>query len=123
MNVSGFKGTEAVNANYNNADAKKEVKQENVKPNTAGYAQKEEAPTNANLYKAMYGVNNKPAKTEEELQAEYVAKLAEVRAKYEMDVNDKNREKEYNRLEEQNPKKPEEKSYYEQYLEYKHKYE
>ncbi|MGN0014520.1 MAG: hypothetical protein ACI37T_03785 [Candidatus Gastranaerophilaceae bacterium] len=96
-------------------------KEQQVQANAVGYIEKEQAPTNANLYKAMYGVNDKASKEEE--QNKYVEQLAEVRAKYEMDVDDKNREIANNKAQEQNPKANEEKSYYEQYLEYKHKYE
>lgn len=85
-----------------------------------GYVEKKAAPTDANLYKTVYGVKDKDL----EEQAKYLEKLAEVRAKYEMDVDDKNREIANNKAAEQNPKKDdEEKSYYEQYLACKHKYE
>lgn len=108
--------TEATSLNNSNKTVVRGEAQK--QPNTDGYIKKEQAPTNANLYKAMYGVNEK-----EEEQNKYVEQLAEVRAKYEMDVDDKNREIENNKAQEQNPKAKEEKSYYEQYLEYKHKYE
>ena len=57
--------TEATNVRYvaNNekVEDKKEVK---AQPSTVGYAAKEAAPTDANLYKAMYGVADKNEKTE-----------------------------------------------------------
>lgn len=120
MQVNKINDTTAVNTALNN---KKTEEKPAVQQDVKGYAEKEAAPTNANLYQAMYGVNNKSS--EEEEQAKFVKQLAEVRAKYEMDVDDKNREIENNKRQSQNPeaKQNEEKSFYEQYLEYKHKYE
>lgn len=120
MRVQGVTETTQINYSANDVDNKEEKKF--VQQDVEGYVEKEAAPVNANLYKAMYGVNNKST-TEEEEQEKFVEQLAQVRAKYEMDVNDKNREIENNKLSEQNPEENEEKSYYEQYLEYKHKYE
>lgn len=116
MKVNAITETTSLNSSViNNAVSKTEIQKQ---PNTDGYIEKEQAPTNTNLYKAMYGVNEKVND-----EAKYVEQLAEVRAKYEMDVDDKNREKENNKAQEQNPQQKEEKSFYEQYLEYKHKYE
>lgn len=91
--------------------------------NKSNYADKKAAPTNSELYKSMYGVKEKVS---EEEQAKFVKQLADVRAKYEMDVDDKNREIERNRNktpEQEKKEAQEEKSFYEQYLEYKRKYE
>ncbi|MCR5260224.1 MAG: hypothetical protein K6C94_00115 [Candidatus Gastranaerophilales bacterium] len=104
----------------NNSMINRQVSTQSQKEeSTQGYADKKAAPTNAELYKSMYGV--KSAETEEE---KYARQMAEFRAKYELDVDDKNREIERNKnKEQQQTEEKEEKSFYEQYLEYKHKYE
>ena len=112
-NVSGINNQVAVNTNVKKAEVKEEAK----KFDASGYAEKAAAPSNADLYKSMYGVKE---------QKSYSEQMAEVRAKYEMDVDDKNREIERNRnmTPEQEAKEAQrEKSYEEQYLEFKHKYE
>jgi len=103
------------NTRMMNAQVQEKAQEKDVQ----GYEEKKAAPVNADLYKTMYGV--KTAETEEE---KYARQMAEFRAKYELDVDDKNREIERNRNEEQQgTEEKEEKSFYEQYLEYKHKYE
>ena len=87
---------------------KKEVEQ----PSVEGYEEQQPAPTNADLYKSLYGVKEEKS---------YAEQMADYRAKYELDVNDQN--KEVAPAETQETENTEEKSYYEQYLEYKHKYE
>ncbi len=112
-NVSAINGQVSVNKNIKTAEAKQEAKEFDA----SGYAEKKEAPTNSDLYKSMYGVKE---------QKSYAEQMAEVRAKYEMDVDDKSREIERNRnmTPEQEAKEAQrEKSYEEQYLEFKHKYE
>lgn len=110
MYVSAINGTESISTiNNKQEEIKKERKQQtNINTNTDGYAPKSQAPTNAELYKSMYGVEEKS----------YAEQMAEHRAKYELDVNDKEQidSKESEQTQE-------EKEYYEQYLKYKNKYE
>ena len=113
MNISGMNTKLTVNQNNNVTEEKPVAK----KVDTEGYAEKTSAPTNADLYKTMYGVKEEKS---------YSEQMAEVRAKYEMDVNDKGREIERNRnmtAEQAEKEANREKSYEEQYLEFKHKYE
>ncbi len=118
MRVNAVNGiTNANNAiNVKDENKKGDIKQEMK----AGYAEEEASPINAKLYKAMYGIQEKNA--DEAEQAKYTEQLSQVRAKYEMDTDDKNRETAKNRNAE-GTQDNKEKTYYEQYLEYKHKYE
>ena len=116
--------TEATNVRYvaNNekAEDKKEVK---AQPSTVGYAAKEAAPTDANLYKAMYGVADKNEKTEKKMTkeeddanyAEYRRAMGEYLEKW----GTAEQIKQFN--EPQQTK--EEEDYSKQYEEYRRKYE
>lgn len=116
--------TEATNVRYvaNNekVEDKKEVK---AQPSTVGYAAKEAAPTDANLYKAMYGVADKNEKTEKKMTkeeddanyAEYRRAMGEYLEKWGTDEQIK----QFN--EPQQTK--EEEDYSKQYEEYRRKYE
>ena len=113
MNVSAINGTEAVN-NSVVMPKKPEVKEEAKAVNTQGYAEKEPAPTNANLYKAMYGVEEKKEEKKDDL-AEYKAAMTEHLKNWGTDEQLK-------QVQEPEQTKEEE-EYYKQYLAYKHKYD
>lgn len=117
MRVSAITNTIPVNNNYQVKEEEKNIQAKTAA--TVVNVKKQQLPTNPNMYQAMYGIKN----NDEAEQEKYVKQMAEVRAKYETDVNDKNREIENNKAKESNQKKNEEKSYYEQYLEYKNKYQ
>lgn len=108
MNVSAINGTEAINAKVELKKA--EVKEEPKAVSTEGYAQKEAAPSDANLYKAMYGVKEKKDNV-----AEYKEAMTDHLKKWGTDEQLK---------EVQEPETTEEDDeYYKQYLAFKHKYE
>lgn len=110
MNVSAINGTEVVNNNINLLK-KAEVKEEVNTVNTQGYAEKEAAPTDANLYKAMYGVKE----NKKDDVAEYKEAMTDHLKKWGTDEQLK---------EVQEPETTEEDDeYYKQYLAFKHKYE
>ena len=107
-------------ANNEKVEDKKEVK---AQPSTVGYAAKEAAPTDANLYKAMYGVADKNEKTEKKMTkeeddanyAEYRRAMGEYLEKW----GTAEQIKQFN--EPQQTK--EEEDYSKQYEEYRRKYE
>lgn len=105
MNVSAIKGTEAVNAKVELKKA--EVKEEAQAVSTEGYAQKEVAPADANLYKAMYGVQDKKDGYKEAMK-EHLEKWGT--------------DEQLKQVQEPEQTKEEE-EFYKAYLEYKHKYE
>ena len=111
MNVSPIN---AVNTQTVNTVVTEPLKKEAVQPDMEGYETAEPAPTNADLYKSMYGVQEEKS---------YAEQMAEHRAKYETDINDKNNEIEANKTQTEEAENQEQKSYYEQYLEYKNKYQ
>lgn len=109
MKVSAINGTET--ANNVNAVKKAVVKEETKAVNTQGYAEKEAAPADANLYKAMYGVKE----NKKEDIAEYKEAMTDHLKKWGTDEQVK---------EAQEPETTkEDDEYYKQYLAYKHKYE
>ncbi len=105
MNVSAIKGTEAVNAKVELKKA--EVKEEAKAVSAEGYAQKETAPTDANLYKAMYGVQDK--------KDNYKEAMTEHLKKWGTDEQLK-------QVQEPEQTKEEE-EFYKQYMAYKNRYE
>lgn len=111
MQISAINAQNQVNVNFQTVKAEKEEKPQFSEE---GYEVRAQAPTDADLYKSMYGVKEEKS---------YAEQLAEHRAKYETDIGDKEREIEANRNQTEQTEEEQEKSYYEQYLAYKQKYE
>jgi hypothetical protein len=113
MNVSAIQGTEAVNNNFQVKKAQEP--QQPVANNVAsneGYIEKEPAPTDANLYKAMYGIQEE-SNDDKEYQEAVEKHLNEWGSDEQI--------KEYN--EQKDIQSEEDEEYYNQYLKFKQKYE